>query len=94
VDFTWRRGEKGMVVEKKGRRLTLLIAGAVLGVFAIVAVFAQSESNDRSASTRKRHLPEYTASSDLILPRNFNEWVSVGSPLTPNALNGAQGQFS
>jgi hypothetical protein len=27
---------------------------------------------------------------DLILPKNFEEWVYVGSPLTPNALNGGQ----
>jgi len=29
----------------------------------------------------------------LILPKNFHEWVYVGSPLTPNALNGGQANF-
>ena len=75
-----------MVMEKKGRRLSLLIAGAVFSAVAITTVFAQSESNNGSAPTRARYLPEYTASGDLILPKNFNEWVFVGSPLTPNAL--------
>lgn len=37
--------------------------------------------------------PEYTPSSDLILPKNFHEWIYVGSPLTPNALNGGQAGF-
>jgi Cytochrome P460 len=60
---------------------------------AITAVFAQSESDDGSALTRKRYLPEYTASGDLILPKNFHEWVYVGSPLTPNALNGGTANF-
>ena len=73
--------------EKRGMRLPLLIAGAVASAVAITAVFAQSASNDGSAPTRKRYLPEYTESDDLILPKNFNEWVFVGSPLTPNALN-------
>ena len=56
-------------------------------------MFAQSDSNDGSSLTRKRYLPEYTESSDLILPKNFNEWVYVGSPLTPNALNGGKANF-
>jgi hypothetical protein len=59
----------------------------------MTAVFAKSESNDGSTPTRKRYLPEYTASGDLILPKNFNEWVFVGSPLTPNALNGGKANF-
>jgi hypothetical protein len=70
-------------------RITPPIARAVSSAVAIVAkiaVFAQSGSNDGSAPTRKRYLPEYTASGDLM-QKNFNEWVYVGSPLTPNALN-------
>jgi hypothetical protein len=82
-----------MVLEKKGRRLTLLIAGAVFSAVAITRVFTQPESNNGSAPARKRYLPEYTASGDLILPKNFNEWVFVGSPLTPNALNGGKANF-
>ena len=77
-------------------RIKPLIAGAVSTAVAIVgitAVFAQSDSNDGSSLTRKRYLPEYTESGDLILPKNFNEWVYVGSPLTPNALNGGKANF-
>jgi len=74
-------------------RVVLLIAGAVSGAFAITAVFAQLGSNADSAQTIKRYLPEYTESGDLILPKNFNEWVFVGSPLTPNALNGGEANF-
>jgi Cytochrome P460 len=84
---------KSMVIETKGRRLTLLIAGAVFSAIAITAVFAQSESNNGSRPTTTRYLPEYTASGDLILPKNFNEWVFVGSPLTPNALNDGKANF-
>jgi hypothetical protein len=40
-------------------RIPLLIAGAVASAVAMTAVFAQSESNDGSALTRKRYLPEY-----------------------------------
>ena len=74
-------------------RIIPLIVGTVSGAIAITAAFAQTGSNDGSALTRKRYLPEYTESGDLILPKNFNEWVYVGSPLTPNALNGGKANF-
>ena len=43
--------------------------------------------------TKPRYLAEYTDSGDLILPKNFHEWLYVGSPLTPNALNGGHAGF-
>ena len=70
-------------------RTTLLIAGVVSSVVAVTSAFAQNGS----ASTTKRYLPEYTESGDLILPKNYNKWVFVGSPLTPNALNGGKANF-
>ena len=51
---------------------------------------AQSSSAGKAVA---RYLPEYTASGDLVLPKNFHEWVYVGSPLTPNALNGGKANF-
>lgn len=53
-----------MVVEKKGRSLTLLITGAVFSAVVIASVFAQS--NNGGAPTRTHYLPEYTAAGDLI----------------------------
>lgn len=40
-------------------RIALLIAGAASSAVAITAVFAQSESNDGSAPTRKRYPGSY-----------------------------------
>jgi hypothetical protein len=37
--------------------------------------------------------PEYTATGDLVLPKNFERWIYVGSPLTPNALNDGKANF-
>jgi Cytochrome P460 len=42
------------------------------------------------ARTRPRYLPEYTASGELILPKNFHDYV--GSPF-PNALNDGKAGF-
>ena len=68
--------------------LTASIASGVI----VIAAFAQSPS-DSGAQTKSRYLPEYTASGDLVLPKGFHEWVYVGSPLTPNALNGGKAGF-
>jgi len=66
-------------------------ASIASGVMA-TTLFAQSPSNG-SVQAKSRYLPEYTASGDLVLPKNFHEWVYVGSPLTPNALNGGHAGF-
>lgn len=61
-----------------------LVAGAV-AISLISAAFSQT--------ARPRYLPEYTASGELILPKNFNEWIYLGSPLTPNGLNNGKAGF-
>jgi Cytochrome P460 len=69
-------------IAMRGKVLT--ITGlAACGAIA-TAVFAQTPSN------KQRYPPEYTTSGDLILPKNWREWVYVGSPLTPIALNGGK----
>lgn len=68
------------------------IAIAIIISAATSALLLGSLSNGR-AQTSGRYLPEYTASGDLILPKNFHEWVYIGSPLTPNALNGGTANF-
>ena len=40
-----------------------------------------------------RQLPEYTASGELVLPKGYRNWIYVGSPLTPNALNSGHAAF-
>jgi hypothetical protein len=71
--------------------VTVSIAGAVIMTSALLAQWLSSTS--AQTQTRPRYLPEYTASGDLVLPKNFREWVYVGSPLTPNALNGGEAGF-
>jgi hypothetical protein len=40
-----------------------------------------------------RQLPAYTPSGQLVLPKNFEKWVFVGAPLTPNILNNGKANF-
>src|ERR1700750_2779087 len=60
---------------------------------AIATALLLGSLKHSNAQTKSRYFPEYTAAGELILPKNFHEWVFVGSPLTPNALNGGQAGF-
>jgi len=73
------------------REKFLAVSGLIVSGVIATAVLAQAPSTN--TPTRTRYLPEYTASGDLVLPKNFEEWVYVGSPLTPNALNNGMAGF-
>jgi cytochrome P460 len=74
---------------------SLALVSIILGAGAATVVVAQQPPvpplDDWHATGR--YLPEYTDDGDLILPNNFHEWVYVGSPLTPNILNGGKANF-
>ena len=74
-------------------RPKLLAMTALVASGVIAAGFLVQSLSSSSAQTPARQLPQYTASGDLILPKDFHEWVYVGSPLTPNALNGGEAGF-
>jgi hypothetical protein len=69
---------------------TVGIAAAGGAVLTALLLGCLKQSN---AQETARYLPEYTAAGELILPKNFHEWVYLGSPLTPNALNGGNAGF-
>ena len=69
------------------RLKALTVTASAASSAIVIAVLAQSFSGSRAQTeARPRYLPEYTASGDLLLPKNWREWVYVGSPLTPIAL--------
>src|SRR5580658_9197818 len=70
------------------RTVAVIIASSVVAT----TLFFGSLKNG-NAQSAKRYAPEYTADGQLLLPKNFHEWVYVGSPLTPNALNGGMAGF-
>lgn len=74
------------------RMKVMVVAASITSVAIVGTVLAQSPSNS-GAPSRPRYLPEYTADGDLILPKDFQHWVYLGSPLTPNALNNGKAGF-
>ena len=76
-------------------RTSTIALGLVIGTGIAAAAFAQSapEPDNGDPLTRSRQLPQYTASGDMKLPTNWRQWIFVGDPLTPNALNGGHANF-
>jgi hypothetical protein len=74
-------------------RIAFRTVAAVVAGSAIATAMLLGSLKHSNAQSKPRYLPEYTASGELILPKNFHEWVYVGSPLTPNALNGGTAGF-
>lgn len=66
----------------------LIGAGAVgFGLVALGCAATEPFAQDQSVG------PQFTADGQLIRPDNWREWVYVGTPLTPNALNGGEAPF-
>ena len=57
-----------------------------IGILAGVANMARAQSSPSWG-------PSWTAEGELILPRNYHEWIYLGSPLTPHALNDGSASF-
>jgi hypothetical protein len=89
-------GVQNMTATKvTGRGRALLATAAIASGLILTAVFSElhAKSEATAGETSERYMPEYTAAGDLILPKNFEKWVYLGSPLTPNALNGGKANF-
>jgi hypothetical protein len=74
-------------------RLPAVTASITSGAIVVTVLAQWLSSTSAQTPTRARYLPEYTAAGDLILPKNFHEWIYLGSPLTPNALNNGKAGF-
>ena len=66
----------------------LLICGSMIAAILFVGL----GSNSASAADPDWG-PEWTRDGKLRLPEGYHEWVFLGSPLTPHALNGGEAPF-
>lgn len=80
--------------------LSTLALAATIAIWGCAksADTGQAKSGDAMAAnaTAKQaafYQPEFTTDGALKLPPDFEQWVYVGSPLTPNALNNGKANF-
>ncbi|MDX1406352.1 MAG: cytochrome P460 family protein [Woeseiaceae bacterium] len=69
--------------------VTGMIAAGLL--FSAIAVILGGGQPARAADAEWG--PKWTSDGKLILPEGYHEWVFLGSPLTPHALNGETAPF-
>ncbi len=72
---------------KKDRSLGLLT------VATLVTVFGLSFVEFVNADGHEPYEAAFNKDGDLVRPAGWREWVFVGSPLTPNSLNGGAAPF-
>ena len=71
-----------------GKHTRGIAATLVLGSALILGLNGGTRAESMRASA-----PQWTADGQLILPDDYHRWVFLGSPLTPNALNGGEAGF-
>ena len=67
----------------------ILMATTALGFLAACS----QGSSGTDVKVSEINGPQYTDDGSAIRPTDWENWVFVGSPLTPNALNGGQAAF-
>ncbi|MEO9685562.1 MAG: cytochrome P460 family protein [Tateyamaria sp.] len=71
-----------------------LVSSFTLALGLGVAILAVNQTSTPAlAQDSADWKPKWTDGGELILPEGYREWVYLGSPLTPNALNGGQAGF-
>ncbi len=77
------------------RNQMITITTAVVALFGITTLAAFVSRPSTKQTDAAHYRPQYNAAGELILPPNnmWREWVFVGSPLTPNALNNGSANF-
>jgi hypothetical protein len=70
----------------------LALCAVAAGLLASIAIVAGVATKARAQSGPSWG-PEWTSAGELILPSGFHQWVFLGSPLTPHALNGGNAPF-
>lgn len=76
----------------KLNRTTNTLIGAAVIAFGSIAMIANAQMS-ASAQEAGDWMPKWTDDGQLILPTGYREWVFLGSPLTPNGLNGGAAGF-
>jgi hypothetical protein len=69
------------------RNLTALVI-AVAGYYLLLGPISETYAGDNP-----KYQAQFNAAGGLIRPQGWREWIFVGSPTTPNSLNGGAAPF-
>ncbi len=74
-------------MNSKARNRPPVLLTALVGVVAALLI------GEAVADDSKKYEATFTADGEMVRPAGWREWVFVGSPLTPNSLNGGEAAF-
>ena len=80
-----------MTSTKVNAALTAFAAATVVAMTATMGLLTPAAESQ--AMAKDGWGPQWTADGKLKLPTGYHEWVFLGSPLTPDALNGGEAAF-
>ncbi len=83
-------------ITRKGRLLGLGTIGVLLIGGGLLANKPESAAAEKGPQAKYdvEVAPKWTDAGELMLPGNFREdWVFIGSPITPDGLNGGHANF-
>ena len=80
--------EHSTTVALQAKRALSAIAITVAGFYLLFGSIVDSH-----AAGNPMYQAKFNATGELIRPAGWREWIFVGSPLTPNSLNGGNAPF-
>ena len=76
------------------RRNRVLVMSALGAIVVILAVTVHPEaSSDQVGQGNKSSVAKFDDEGALVRPEGYREWIYVGTPLTPNDMNGGEAPF-
>lgn len=82
-----------MSLEMKTRTSRPLAIISVVAALLVLSILLMAGGAQLALAADNDWGPKWTKSGELVLPSGFHEWVFLGSPLTPHALNGGNAPF-
>jgi hypothetical protein len=78
---------------KEGKAMSKYLGTGLVVAVLIGASAAAFHNGPLAQQAKQPGGAQYTADGKMKLPTGYREWVFLGSPLTPNALNGGKANF-
>ena len=83
-----------MSTRPKDRGRLFLLVCKLTPVIATFAVLSSCSNTDATPSQQSAvQQAQFTSSGEVVRPDDWRSWMFVGTPLTPNALNGGEAPF-
>ena len=85
-------------MHKHGATQGLKVAGFAACVVLLVGALTKRDTSSEAMAADGGYelttiVTQWNEKGELLLPKDFREWVFIGAPLTPNGLNDGKANF-